>query len=187
MPLCGLHRRGTARQRQGTGADARATGSAEFATCRTSADSDDAKQNARSTLSARETSSDDADLDALRLFRMTTNRTIDRLCSRFAAYIGPRASGRNHTDEETERLCATLTRGTKAHRVHGRDDSPGARLGSQVHRGRQHPRGMKGARSGATIPGHPAEIGRRAGALLGYRKRPQQTETLAKGQTEAHQ
>ena len=182
MPLCGLHPRATARQRQGTGSNARAFDLLEFATCRTSADSDDAKQDDRATLSTGETPSDDADLDALRRFRTTTNRTIDRLCSRFAAYIGQSQRAKSH--RRRNRGFARLSPEERAHRVHGRDDSPGAVwLTSSPE---DNIRGNEGGAFWRDNPGHLAEIGRRAGAPNWATANPSRPRRQAEGQRDAH-
>ena len=132
-----------------------------------------------------ETSSDDADMDALRRFRTTTNRTIDRLCSRFAAYIGPEPAGEitptkkqrgfaRLSPEERKRIASvggtTAQARGLAHKFTVEDNIQG---------------GMKGGAFWRDNPGHLAEIGRKGGrAKLGYRKRPQQAEMPGQGAKE---
>ena len=121
-----------------------------------------------------ETSSDDADMDALRRFRTTTNRTIDRLCSRFAAYIGPEPAGEitptkkpkgfaRLSPEERKRIASmggtTAQARGLAHKFTVEDNIQG---------------GTKGGAHWRDNPGHLSEIGRKGGlAKKGYRKRPQ--------------
>ena len=166
-----LYPRSPARQRQSTGSDALALLDLLSSQRGTSADSDDAKQNARANSCPPGKRRLTMDMDALRRFR---RRRIARLIgfvrgSRRTSGQSQRAKSHRRrsrsgfarlSPEERKRIAS----------MGGTTSTGGGPRVLQVHRGRQHPRGTKGARTGETIPAHLAEIGRQGGALLGYRK-----------------
>ena len=121
-----------------------------------------------------ETSSDDADFDALRRFRTTTNRTIDRLCSRFAAYIGPEPAGEITPTKKPKGFARMSPEERKRIAAMGGKTSHGKGTAHKFTSEQGAEAGKKGGGHWRDNPDHLSEIGRKGGlAKKGYRKRPQ--------------
>ena len=131
-----------------------------------------------------ESSSDDADMDALRRFRTTTNRTIDRLCSRFAAYIGPEPAGEITPTKKPKGFARMSPEERKRVAAMGGTTAQARGLAHKFTVEENIQGGKKGGAYWRDDPGHLSEIGRKGGrAKLGYRK-PKQAETQGQGAKE---